>query len=117
MELSKSIDVHVRDYPLWSLILGSVGTGLLAVGHIIRYKQSAKAVHNFLASGLICLSIQYICATLDIYTAFFNVIADSSAIFANISLLFIWKNSMKSILVDACQVSCLLLLIPFYSLT
>jgi hypothetical protein len=95
MKITESIDNYVRDYPLWSLILDSVGMGLLGIGHIIRYKQSTAAAHTFLASCLICLSIQYACAIPDINTSFFTPIVDLLTTMGNHRLLFIWTCSMK----------------------
>jgi hypothetical protein len=95
MKLSEYVDNNVRDYPLWSLILGSMVMILLAIGHVIRYKQSSRKPHYCFAFSLICLSVQYICATQDMNTAYLTLIADCTATLVNAILIFIWTDSME----------------------
>jgi hypothetical protein len=100
MKPSEFIDNQVRDYPLWSLILGSVVMILLAIGHVIRYKQSSKKLHHCFAFSLICLSVQYICATQDINTAYLTMLVDLISSSLNTLLFCIWAASMENYLID-----------------
>jgi hypothetical protein len=95
MKISECIDNHVRDYPLWTLILGSVVMILLSIGHVIRCRQSSKRLHHCFAFNLIYLSIQYICAIQDTNTAFLTVIVNFIALWLNVVLFLIWADSME----------------------
>jgi hypothetical protein len=105
MKLSEFIDNNVHDYPFWSLILGAVTMILLAIGHIIRHKQSSKNLHYYFVLCLICLSVQYICATQDISTAYLTAIADIIAFCLNTRLFLIWYISMEKHIVGRMEIS------------
>jgi hypothetical protein len=115
-KLSEYIDNDVRNYPLWALIFGSVVMILLAIGHAIRYKQSSRIIHIFFVLSLICLSVQYICATQNINTAFLTLIANSIAIVVNIILFCVWIHSTQEY-IDFCTLGCICYTIYFFSFT
>jgi hypothetical protein len=78
---------------------------LLAIGHIIRHKQSSKNLHYYFVLCLICLSVQYICATQDISTAYLTAIADIIAFCLNTRLFLIWYISMEKHIVGRMEIS------------
>jgi hypothetical protein len=94
MKLSEPIDNNVRDYPLWSLILGLEIIGLLAVEHVIRYKQTQN-VSCFPRFTLILFRFQYLLAILSVNITFLTVILDFLTTFANALLLFNWADSTQ----------------------